>query len=264
KGLAGISVQGGPVAARRPSPSIPPAETDAEGRYHVRVARGKVQITASYPWFYSSGSFSGPAGARQPDREYSQRDVTADTTWPDLKLSRPAAIDGVVVDGRGQPVPRAEVLVDLIRENGFAGFASRPPLRTGRDGRFRLDWFHPDDRLEVRARTGEAMTDGAIQLRARDQKGQLTLTVDPGATFRVRGAVADKSDRPIEGAEVLLYQRHWYPGRRGGRGWLSEKFPTDASGRFVSGPLWPGDEYQLVVSAKGYTRFESPFMNGQK
>src|SRR5262249_47989707 len=46
KGLAGIRVWGRPVASRTPPPSIPPPETDAEGRYHVRVARGKVQIRA--------------------------------------------------------------------------------------------------------------------------------------------------------------------------------------------------------------------------
>ena len=257
KKLAGIRVQARPIASGPPSLSLPAAVTDAEGRYRLRVTLGKVEITASYPEGMG-GSFSrrvvGP-----PDPGYPRLDVTADMTWPDLKFPRPLAIDGVVVDGRGKPVSRAEVLTEASSVNPSM---SVPRTLTGRDGSFRLDWLSPDDLLAVWARSGEGMTDGAIRIRARDHKGKLTLIVDPGFAFRLRGTVADASAGPITGARILVYRKQTRP-----NGWSSslwETLSTDASGRFNSGPLWPGDEYRLVVSADGYTRVETPYVAGQK
>ena len=69
-------------------------------------------------------------------------------------------------------------------------------------------------------------------------------------------------ERENNSAQVLLYWRSKPPDtnvNRGGRLkslWeetLWEEHTTDASGRFASGPLWPGDDYRLLVSAKGYT-----------
>jgi hypothetical protein len=104
-------------------------------------------------------------------------------------------------------------------------------------------------------------------LRPTDQTGKLTLTVDSTFTFRIQGTVADGAGKPIAETNLLLYWKRNHPrdgNQGGGRSTtIWEKFGTDASGRFTSGPLWPGDEYYLHVSAKGYTRFETPPVRGQ-
>src|SRR5262249_40277848 len=98
--------------------------------------------------------------------------------------------------------------------------------------------------------------------------GKLALTVDPKFTFRLRGTVADGAGRPIAEAQVLLYWRrsHPDPKMKPGTGGmlLWEGYATDASGRFESGSLWPGDAYYFEVSAKGYSRFETPPVTGQQ
>jgi hypothetical protein len=255
KGIAGVTVNGNLVDRRTRFVRIPPAETDSDGRYHIRVPRGEVTIAARH----TAGAYTAPRSSRGSPR----LEVVADRTWPDLKLSRATVIDGVVLDGGGQPVPGAEVFVEVL----YVGGGGSDEIRTGSDGSFRLVGLSPNDLLALRARAGGATTDGAIALRARDQIGKLALTVDPKFTFRLRGTVADDAGRPIAEARLRLFWRRRHPdpkmppGTGGGR--VLEGYAPDAAGRFESGPLWPGDAYHFSVSAKGYTRFETPPVMGQ-
>src|SRR5262249_15586230 len=152
---------------------------------------------------------------------------------------------------------------EVIFDNGSGGGG----IKTGGDGTFRLVRLSPNDLLALHARAGGATTNGAIVLRAKDQKGKLALTVDPKFTFRLRGTVADGGGRPIAESRVRLYWRRKHPDPKmpPGSGGMSpwEGHATDASGRFESGPLWPGDAYHLEVSAKGYARFQTPPVTGQ-
>ena len=111
------------------------------------------------------------------------------------------------------------------------------------------------------------MTNGAIVVRARDLNGKLTITVDPKFAFRIQGTVTDDTGQPVSQAAVLLYWKLVYP-RDGnqGSGWsnsLKERLLTDGSGRFVSSPLWAGDEYNLIISADGFNRLNTPPVIGQ-
>ena len=138
--------------------------TDARGRYTVHVAPGKAVIQpTSMPKSHLGLNYES----------LPQLDVSADRDWPDLKLKRAVAIDGVVVDSAGKPVEGAEVHVVKPGPMGFADM--RPPAKTGPDGLFRLEQLDPDDTLPVRARTKDATTDGAVVIEPGKQSGKLTL-----------------------------------------------------------------------------------------
>ena len=78
--------------------------------------------------------------------------------------------------------------------------------RVGRTGSFAFRKFHPMDCIAIRGRSevSGAVTNGAILVKMREQKGPLTITIDPKFAYRIRGTVADRAGKPIEGAEVML------------------------------------------------------------
>jgi hypothetical protein len=74
--------------------------------------------------------------------------VASDQRWPDLKMARAAAIEGLVVDGGGRPVPRADVFVfDEGRPYSWDG----PAAVVGAEGIFRLEGLVPDGAVSVLA-----------------------------------------------------------------------------------------------------------------
>ena len=114
-------------------------QTDAQGRYTVHVAPGKIVIQPS----------STPGTHLGLDTEHCpQLDVAADRDWPDLKLARAVTIEGVVLDAGGKPVEGAEIHVVKPDPMGFAG--SGAAMRTGPVGSFRLEQLDPDDTLPLR------------------------------------------------------------------------------------------------------------------
>ena len=162
KGIAGVDVRSSLLSPQNSLQYIGQTLTDAKGRYTIAARPGKLQVQPdTVPKAY--------LGLRS--RECPRLEVTADRTWPDLKLARAAELDGVVVDTAGQPVVGAEVLVTIPDPRGF--FSSRPPIRTGPGGTFHLEQLDPDDTLPLRPRTKEATTDGTIVIRPRTVAGKL-------------------------------------------------------------------------------------------
>ena len=103
-------------------------QTDAQGRYTLHVAPGKVSIRPS----------STPKSHLEVDTQHCpQLDVGVDREWPDFKLARAVAIDGVVPDAGGKPIEGAEIHVVKPNPMGFAG--EGPAMPTGLDGSFRLE-----------------------------------------------------------------------------------------------------------------------------
>jgi hypothetical protein len=229
--------------------------TDARGRYTVHVVPGKIMIQPSSP----------PIGHLGLNYEsVPQLDVTADREWPDLKLPRAAALDGIVVDAAGKPVEGAEIHALKIGAMGFID--SGPQVKSARDGSFRLQQLDPDDTLPVRARTKDATTDGAVVIEPGKQSGKLTLVVDPKFATRVHGVIRDRSGKPIGGAAVSLGWGRNVVSRKvrfSGVGSELERIQTDSEGRFASPALWPGDRYKVTVEAPGYGRAESPEITGR-
>jgi len=230
-------------------------ETDAEGRYSVRVAPGTILI---YP-NSAPKTHIGIAIETCP-----RLDVPADRDWPDIRLPRAVAIDGLVVDRAGKPVDGA--VVHLVKPS-LLGFADGGlPVKAGPDGAFRFEQLDPDDTLPVRARTREATTDGAVVIRPGMQAGPLVLTLDPNHAARVHGTVVDGEGKPVAGAAVTLWWTRNYVSEKtqlSGLGNAFESYTTSIDGRFASTALWPGDVYKVAVTAEGYGQAESPEIAGR-
>ncbi|MGO9467334.1 MAG: carboxypeptidase regulatory-like domain-containing protein [Isosphaeraceae bacterium] len=257
KGIAGIGLRSSMIDSHNYLQIIGQAQTDALGRYTIGARPGTIQVQPnavpkSYLGLWSS--------------ECPRLEVTADRTWPDLKLARATELDGVVVDAAGQPVVGAEVLVTTPDPRGF--FSGRAPTWTGPGGTFHLEQLDPDDTLPLRARTKEATTDGTIVVRPRTVAGKLTLTIDPKFAFRVRGLVTDRSGKQIAGAKVQLWWTRNFVSARPdamgkGIGSVLESDTTAEAGWFVFRDLWPGDRYKVVVQAAGWSKAESPEVTGR-
>ncbi len=255
KGIAGVYVDRFLVGSQLPYADQ--AQTEPDGRYTVATRPGMVQVQpSSVPKDYL-GLYSN---------ECPRLDVTADRTWPDLKLDRAMGLDGIVVDPDGQPVVGAEVFVLKPKPNRFG--MPEGAIPTGPGGTFRLDQLDPDDTLPVWARTRAATTNGAVVIRPKEVKGKLRLTVDSKNAFRVRGMVTDRAGKRLEGAKVTVSWSRQYvserPEMRGtGMGNALESYTIGEAGWFVFRDLWPGGSYQITVEAKGHSKAEPPQVIGK-
>jgi hypothetical protein len=168
--------------------------------------------------------------------------VASDQRWPDLKMALATAIEGLVVDGGGRPVPGAEV---FVLEEGRPYAWDGPVAVAGAEGTFRLEGLVPDGAVSVLARTAAAATGVPVDVRPAERENRVRLVVEPARVSHLRGTVTDRSGRPVTGAMVSL---HWTSDRFGGWAFL-ETMATDASGRFVTGALWPGYRYSLRAAS---------------
>ncbi len=258
KGIAGTQVNGLRVDDTRLIQYTGQAETDADGRYTIATRPGTIQLQpSSVPRAYL-GLYS---------KECPKLEVTADRTWPDLKLAPAMELDGIVVDPDGQPVVGAEVFVLKPNPAGF-GLQNDAPIRTGPGGTFHLEQLDPDDKLPLWARTRAATTNGEIVIRPKEVQGKLTLTIDPKYAFRIRGMVTDRAGKRLEGAKVTLSWSRRYasdrPEMRGtGMGSALEAYTIGEAGWFVFRDLWPGGSYRVTVEARGHSKAEPPEVTGK-
>ena len=257
KGIAGISLRSTLLSDQNSLQSLGQTQTDADGRYAIEARPGKVQVQPNALPKNYFGLWSS---------ECPRLEVTADRTWPDLKLRHAAELDGVVVDAAGQPVVGAEVVATVPDPRGFPSGGAW--TRTGPGGTFHLEQLDPDDTLPLRARTQEATTDGTIVVTPGQLQGKLTLTIEPRFAFRIRGLVTDRSGKRIAGARVKLqWTRNYVSGRADARGHgiggALESYTTSPAGWFVFRDLWPGDRYKVVVEAPGRGKTETPEVTGK-
>ena len=183
---------------------------------------------------------------------------------PTLALEPAAAVEGVVVDGDGQPVAGAGV--DLVRrmEGGMyqvfiGGRSTAPHAVTTARGRFRLSPVDAAPRydLKVNAQGFAAASRELSPLERRRTLGDLRIELQRGRT--AAGRIVDGDGRSIEGASVALRAS---PRRRGGEIVLKASggpAPEErsglsgASGRFEIAALAAGT-YDLAVRRKGFAR----------
>ena len=136
KGIAGIGLRSTLLSPQNSLNLIGQAQTDADGRYTIEARPGKIQVQpTTLPKTYL-GLWSS---------ECPRLEITADRTWPDLKLRRATELDGVVVDADGQPVVGAEVVVTAPNPRGFGSGGTW--IRTGPGGTFHLEQLDPNDTL---------------------------------------------------------------------------------------------------------------------
>ena len=186
-------------------------------------------------------------------------EVNGDRTVPDITLSRATTFEGVVVDPAGKTVAGAEIFV----MNGVNSTTiSSGPIKTRPDGTFRIPQLDPNGQFAIRVRADATAQspNGAVVVRMKEQKGRLTITVDPRFAFRMHGTVAERAGKPIAGAEVRLNWMRQMPSddprRSGSMGGTMALLTTDSSGRFRTAPF-PGDTYTLNLTARGFAPFQT-------
>ncbi len=134
-------------------------------------------------------------------------------------------------------------------------------IRTGAEGTFHLDPFHPDDWLSLWARAGDMTTDGVVVVRPQDLKGRLTLKINSKSAVRIRGLAIDGAGKRVAGARVTLRWNRQYPGEndleaRGTLGSVLDLATTGDDGSFVFRGLWTGLMYDIVIEAAGHGKAE--------
>jgi uncharacterized GH25 family protein len=223
--------------------------TDAEGRFAGHVPSGRLGIMQ-----VRSGSglvdFLPPTGYWVKPAEVA---AGATHTFPDISLEPAVAIDGVVHDAAGQPVPGVWVHAAHVIPN------EQPTTITDAQGRFTLRGLGKDETTALRVRTARAATDGGVLVDVAERTGPVRLTVTEAAASRLRGVVVDTAGQPIADAAVRIESRFRGVGRSAQYGfgsWL-ETHRTDADGRFETQALWPGDQYRAQLTADGFGQAES-------
>ena len=226
--------------------------TDADGRYTIPARPGKILIESTeVPKAFLSPNYG----------DYPRLEVKANQTWPDLKFTPAARLDGIVVDESGHPVAGAEV---YLLETDHRRIRRQEPIRTGDGGAFHFDQLDPQEPLSLWARSGDATTDGAVVVRPSEVKGKLSITIDPKFAVRIRGMATDANGKRIASAKATL--RWVRPYATGKGGWVDtvlESYVTTENGWFVFRGLWPRLEYNVVVEARGHNKAEAPEVTGK-
>jgi uncharacterized GH25 family protein len=144
-----------------------------------------------------------------------------------LTLAPSAALSGIVVDSRGQPVSGVNVTLSYMK--GTEGLSV--PARSRADGEFRFTGLPPGGTFDLSAtRDGFARTTATARTAPAGQPSpRARIVMADGQT--AFGRVVDEGGRPIEGAALLLAS----PYGEGLRDAVS-----DAEGRFEFRHLIPG------------------------
>jgi hypothetical protein len=251
KGIAGVGLHSWLLGeGRNANRFVGEATTDAEGRYRIPALPGRILIECTQVPKTHFGL---------DDPEYPRREVKGDQKWPEFKLPPATVIDGVVLNEAGRPVAGAEVYLLNVEKRGTPGRSEM--IRTGVEGTFHLDPFHPDDWLSLWARAGDMTTDGVVVLRPQDLKGRLTFKIDPKSAVRIRGLAIDGAGKPVAGARVTLRWNRQYPGENdagmgGAVGSVLDFATTGDDGSFVFRGLWTGLMYDVVIEAAGHGKAE--------
>lgn len=187
---------------------------------------------------------------------------------PTLPLRPAAAVEGLVVDEDGRPVPGADLELEVLRQSGMVRIeigraADLPRARTSPQGTFRLSPVDPRNGYEMKVRAegfapaGRVVTD----LQPYRTKAGLKVTLLRGRALR--GTVVDGEGRGLGEASVVVSPSLTRQGIGGiemvsGAG-RPEGFEavTDREGRFAVAGL-PAGRFDLVASRSGFAKHKMP------
>jgi protocatechuate 3,4-dioxygenase beta subunit len=170
------------------------ARTDAAGRFRAALRAVNTVLFARKPGYGPSNDVEHVSFGREE--------------FPvELVLLRGAhPVRGLVVDPAGRPVAGAEVFVKTRDPDPTPGQVPSGTLArwlratSGVDGTFRLDDVPPGLFTGVARAPGFAASFFGNLPQPADRDGEVTITMEPGATLR--GRVVDADGAPVAGAEV--------------------------------------------------------------
>jgi hypothetical protein len=122
-----------------------------------------------------------------------------------------------------------------------------------------FEGLDPEDTLSISVRTSEAVSDGAVVIDPGKEAGPVRVIVAKELAFSLTGVVHDDRGRLVPGATLTL---EWHCDRVTRSVVVLDTYLPDADGRFLVPALWPGDNYRLRISAKGYRVAETSLVPG--
>jgi protocatechuate 3,4-dioxygenase beta subunit len=258
KGIGGVELWASQMSGEGRQEGSRKAVTEADGRFVAYLPPGKVRVEVGeapddYVPPLHVGDYRSPQASYFPTL-----DAAKDIVWPTIRLDRAARLEGVVVDEAGKPVADAEV--ECLASRGPRASQEVTAKRTAADGTFTIKGLYAKEVLAIRARTERAVS-GVVELRPADAAAPLRLTLSEARVFVIRGTCVDTAGRPIRRAQVTV-SGVWMLGPSG-LSFAGGHCETDAEGRFEVHNLWPGFQYQVLVTAKGYEKAETARLNSQ-
>jgi protocatechuate 3,4-dioxygenase beta subunit len=163
----------------------------------------------------------------------------------DVRLGPAAAIEGLVTDGRGAPLPGAQISLGFT-----APGAPREPTLSGPDGRFRLGGLAPGGRFDLFVYLPGHLPHQAPGVEAPSPE-PLRISLRPARSLT--GRVVDSGGRPIPGVTLSVVETQELRMAGGSHGGSSSRGvgQTDSEGRFVTRDLEPGT-FHLTFQAAGF------------
>ncbi len=243
---AAVTLESAPARGERrmrfPGDPEPPrftATTDARGRFEVPgLPAGRYDLTAEAAGF---------APREVPGIEVAGGE--GEQALGTVILRPGTALEGRVIDARGQPIADAELWVTPAgARSPFRGLFRReeePAARSGLDGWFRVADLAPGQAVDlqvVRRGYGGAEVPGVVP-----PAEPVTVTLQPAV--RVSGRVVDPDAKPVAGAEVFLMAERQRGGYSGSS--FAGRATSDDEGRFLFTDVDPGT---LRVSARAVGR----------
>lgn len=237
--------------------------TDGEGKFEFAgLPAATYRLRAAPPpqrQAYMPGVYGG-RGARSVGAPIELKD-DAQVRNADIVLGRGGAIVGRVVDEFGEPMALVSVYAAMRVPGRAPERRGGGSIQTDDLGRYRIFGLEAGEycvAVEGRSMGGpqvEGETEGYLTTyfpstlaeaqagRVRVEAGGETPGIDiqlvRTRTYRISGMVVDSQGRPIRASPELVYQTF-------GGGASGTMLPVDASGKFTSRDITPGD-YRLVV-----------------
>ena len=240
--------------------------TDAEGKYSLKdLPAGHFQIAAQAPRYIRmtyGQTQPGPVGLNNPARIIELADAQAFTN-ADFLLQHYSAIEGVVTDEFGDPVPNVTIQASQVLYGGGMrrlmpanpSMEAGPPRPTDDRGRFRISGLSPGD-YYVEAISGAfADPNGAggfaitffpgtadpaaarlVTLTPGQDARDIAFTLVPSATFPVAGTLVDADGKPFVSGDMMLM-----PSPKGTALFLIVRALSGEGGRFAFRNVPPGD-----------------------
>lgn len=209
------------------------AKTNSEGQaVFPRVRAGTVSLSAQ---------LGGSARAKVEPGIENEGEITIPAGSP---------VQGVVVDGEGQPVPNATIVLSRVGSMN----EGRPVTTSDAQGRFTIRTIPSNRMRSVGARApGFAPSPMVMLISGAKERPQLRLVLDqPGG--RVEGLVLDPRGEPVRGAlvEVGTSEFHQFPTEEGRTATKAGPIQTrsDASGRFSVAGVFPGENTVSIRSKR--------------
>ncbi|MFT3881647.1 MAG: carboxypeptidase-like regulatory domain-containing protein [Gemmatales bacterium] len=246
RGLARAEVQVTSYDARTRSGQPKHAKTDENGNFEAYVKPGDIRATLTYlPNNYVI------EGYEVQIQDTIEGEAGKTVTIPYLKVKPGKSIHGEVVTTNGDPVPHARLY--SLQLEGYPFSRNQPPAMTDAEGRFRIDQL-TNDTIDLCVNSPEGVTLHAEVVDLTKPDKLIRIVVDKKNCCYITGQLVDQQGKPLKGMKVTLLWclRAWgkeYPILKG-----LNITATDADGRFRSGPLCPGEKYDLYWGEKAELR----------